>query len=97
MNTSEKASFITASRNAVSEIVKGTKTLQMLSENAAAAGGIAGAFTDDDFTGTDAGITAATLINFFATNLPALESALFTGSEGGNKTNTYGLAKIAMM
>lgn len=65
MNTSEKANFITASRNAISEIVKGTKTLQMLSENAIAAGGIAGTFTNDDFTGTDAGIAAATLINFF--------------------------------
>jgi len=97
MNAIEKANFITASRDAISKIVAGVKKLEMLSENATAAGGLASVFSDEDFTGSDAGITAATLSNFYSTNLPALETALFTGSEGGNKTNTYGLTKIALL
>jgi len=41
MNAIEKANFITASRDAISKIVAGVKKLEMLSENATAAGGLA--------------------------------------------------------
>ena len=97
MTQIEKDNFITASRDAISLIVKGTKALQTLSENATSQGGLASIIVDEDFTGGNIGIDADTLVNFFSGNLPALITALFTGSAGGNATNTYGLAKIALM
>ena len=95
MTNSDKQAFIAAARDAISDMVKSCRTLGMLNENAAAQGGLAALFPAEAFTGENEGISEATFINFFTNNLPGIESGLFTGNAGANKTNTYSLAKVS--
>jgi hypothetical protein len=97
MTDLEKQTFIKEARDAISDMVKAYNVLELLDKNVTSQGGLAVIFSDDDFIDDNAGITADTMLNFFTGNLPIIESGLFSGGKGGNKTNTYGMARIARM